>query len=217
MRLVPSRNCLDDDANLGSLVCVAGTAWGIFQILTTAYASEVVPTVLRPHLCAWVCCCWGFGIVISSGVQRAALAINPESNLGWQLPFMLQWVWPVPLLIGAYFAPESPWNAVRRGNLDQARDSLRRLRQTATTEEDDVESILAYIVYTTQREEAETAGASYVDCFKGTNLRRTEIVSDRAVSCANDFAYPARRSQSIVTWCAQIWCGNPFVSFAIVL
>lgn len=83
------------------------------------------------------------------------------------------------MIIGAWFAPESPWNSVRRGQLEEARNSIRRLRQSATTEVDDVESVLAYIVYTTQVEEAETSGSTYLDCFKGTNLRRTEIVSAR--------------------------------------
>lgn len=26
---------------------------------------------------------------------------------GWRMAYMVQWVWPVPLLIGAFWAPES--------------------------------------------------------------------------------------------------------------
>src|ERR1700750_2358067 len=88
------------------------------QTLSTTYACEVVPTVLRPYVTAYVCMCWGAGILLSSGVVRAVAGIS--GNLAWKLPFVLQWVWPIPLLIGAYLAPESPWNAVRRGKLDEA-------------------------------------------------------------------------------------------------
>jgi SP family general alpha glucoside:H+ symporter-like MFS transporter len=90
---------------------------------------------------------------------------------------MLQWVWPVPLAIGAFLAPESPWNAIRRGNYAQARNSLMRLRAHGQNEEVSVDNTMAYMVHVTRLEQAETAGAGYAECFKGTNLRRTEIVS----------------------------------------
>lgn len=99
-----------------------------------------------------------------------------KGDLGWKLPFGLQWVWPIPLLIGAYFAPESPWNSLRRGNVEEARHSLRRLREDGPQKEEEVDKGLAYIKYTTELENAEAANASYWECFRGTNLRRTEIV-----------------------------------------
>jgi MFS transporter, SP family, general alpha glucoside:H+ symporter len=119
--------------------------------------------------------CWGAGILLSSGVVRAVAGI--PGNLAWRLPFALQFVWPVPLFVGAYLAPESPWNAVRRGKFDVARKSLWRLRRDTPDKEREVESALALIKYTTEIEKEETANASFIECFKGTNLRRTEIVS----------------------------------------
>lgn len=118
--------------------------------------------------------CWGAGILLSSGVVRAVTGL--EGDLAWKLPFMLQWIWPVPLFISAYFAPESPWNSVRRGKIEEARASLMRLRQDTPEKVQEVEATLAYIRHTTELEKAETANASFLDCFKGTNLRRTEIV-----------------------------------------
>ena len=43
--------------------------------------------------------------------------------------------------------------------------------------EREVDASLAYIRYTTSLEANETADAKLLDCFRGTNLRRTEIVS----------------------------------------
>jgi SP family general alpha glucoside:H+ symporter-like MFS transporter len=119
--------------------------------------------------------CWGIGICISSGVIRAVA--NVRGDLGWRLPFALQWVWPVPLFLVAYFAPESPWNSVRRNNIEEARRSLERLASNSDNKQEEIEATLAYIRYTTEMERAETEGASFLDCFRGTNLRRTEIVS----------------------------------------
>lgn len=176
----------------GEAMC--GVSWGVFQTLSTTYAAEVVPAVLRPYVTAYVCMCWGAGILLSSGVVRAVVSV--EGDLGWKLPFALQWVWPVPLLIGAYFAPESPWNAVRRNKMDQARDSLHRLRQDTANKAEEVESTLAYIKYTTELEKAETENSSYLECFRGTNLRRTEI--------------------NCVVWAAQILCGNAILGYSVV-
>jgi SP family general alpha glucoside:H+ symporter-like MFS transporter len=124
--------------------------------------------------------CWGGGILLSSGVVRAVAGI--EGDLGWRLPFVLQWIWPIPLFIGSYLAPESPWNAVRRDKIDLARNSLMRLRQDTPDKEREVEATLAYIRHTTALEKAETANASFIECFQGTNLRRTEIVSNLILS-----------------------------------
>lgn len=131
--------------------------------------------------------CWGAGILISSVVVRAVSGI--EGDMGWRLPFLLQWVWPLPLFIGAWFAPESPWNAVRRGKLEAARTSLLRLSAESDTKEKDAEATLAYIQHTTEIEKAETEGATFWDCFKGTNLRRTEIVRCPSHPLHNDTSY----------------------------
>ncbi|KAJ9613732.1 uncharacterized protein PV06_01133 [Exophiala oligosperma] len=176
----------------GEAMC--GIPWGVFQTLSTTYASEVVPTVLRPYFTAYVCMCWGGGILLSSGVVRAVAGI--QGDLGWRLPFALQFVWPLPLFIGTYFAPESPWNAVRRGKMDLARRSLMRLRQDEPDKETSVDAALAYIKYTTELERAETESASFIECFKGTNLRRTEI--------------------NCVVWAAQILCGNAILGYSVV-
>ncbi|KAJ5306910.1 hypothetical protein PENANT_c003G09966 [Penicillium antarcticum] len=176
----------------GEAMC--GVSWGVFQTLSTTYACEVVPTVLRPYVTAYVSMCWGAGILLSSGVVRAVASL--EGDLGWRLPFALQWVWPVPLFIGAYFAPESPWNAVRRGKLDVARKSLLRLHQDTPEKEREVDAALAYIRHTTELEKAETANASFLECFKGQNLRRTEI--------------------NCVVWAAQILCGNALLGYSVI-
>ena len=119
--------------------------------------------------------CWGAGILLSSGTVRATLTI--DSDWAWRLPFCLQWVWPIPIAVAAYLALESPWNSIRRGNIDEARKNLFRLRQKGPNSEAEVEASLAYIIHTTNLETAETEGGRFIDCFRGTNLRRTEIVS----------------------------------------
>jgi SP family general alpha glucoside:H+ symporter-like MFS transporter len=91
------------------------------------------------------------------------------SEWAYRIPFAIQWVWPVFLFIGIIFCPESPWWLVRRGRIEDAERSLKRLSNG-----EGAEQTVAMMLRTTQ-EEKEVGGGSYWDCFKGTNLRRTEI------------------------------------------
>jgi len=85
-------------------------------------------------------------------------------------------MWPVPLLIGILCAPESPWWLVRKGRTEEAKKSLLRLTSLNRETDFDADETIAMMVHTTALEEEITSGASYLDCFKGTDRRRTEIV-----------------------------------------
>jgi len=86
---------------------LVGLPLGVFQTLTTQYAAEVCPTPLRHILTAWVNLSWVFGQFISAGALRGCLSRTDEWE--YRIPYALQWIWPVPLIIGTWFAPESPW------------------------------------------------------------------------------------------------------------
>ncbi|KZP26240.1 maltose permease [Athelia psychrophila] len=157
---------------IGEVFC--GIPWGIFQTLTTCYASEVCPIQLRGYLTAYVNLCWGVGILLSSGVVKATLPI--ASNWSWRLPFVVQWVWIVPLMSVVYLAPTSPWWLVRQGRLEEAVASVRRLTNPEVYSEQDAQNTVAMMVHTTEIEREAQDGTSYIDCFKKTDRRRTEIV-----------------------------------------
>lgn len=110
-------------------------------------------------------------MLISSGVQQAFE--SRSDNWAFRIPFALQWVWPVPLFFILWFAPESPWLLVRWGELDEAEKVLFKL--TAPEAAIDHRATVAMMEHTINRERELESGTTYVDCFKGQNLRRTEI------------------------------------------
>jgi len=77
-------------------------------------------------------------------------------------------------MVVAYLAPESPWYLVRVDRIEEARHSIQRLSGNKTQEQ--MNNQLAMIMHTVKVESQTTKGGSYLDCFKGVNLRRTEIV-----------------------------------------
>ncbi len=128
--------------------------------------------VLRGYLTTFVNLCWVMGRLLSTGVLTGTLDI--PSQWSYRLPFALQWVFPFPLFIATWFAPESPWWLVRKGRMQEAEASLKR---TISAPEGviDTNSIIVMIQNTLQTEHDMQIGSSYRECFQGTNRRRSEI------------------------------------------
>lgn len=169
-----------------------GIPWGVFQTSTTTYAAEVCPTHLRAYLTTYVNLCWVMGQFIASGVLRAMVPRNDE--WGYKIPFALQWMWPVPLMIGIALAPESPWWLVRHGRKEDAKKSLERLTTKNSGVAFNPDETVSMMVHTNEIEKQIVSGTTYWDLFKGVNLRRTEIV------CA--------------TWVVQTLCGANFMGYS---
>ncbi|RMZ83109.1 hypothetical protein DV738_g1209, partial [Chaetothyriales sp. CBS 135597] len=175
----------------GSILC--GMPWGVFQTLTVAYASDVTPIVLRPYLTSYVNLCWVIGQFIAAGVLRGFLEV--DSQWAYRVPFAIQWIWPVILLGGVGFAPESPWWLVRKGRLEDAKKSLLSLARPSSGVPFDADAQVAMIHATNELEIAISGGTSYFDCFRGTDLRRTQI--------------------ACITWVTQAFCGAALMGYSV--
>ncbi|KFY15285.1 hypothetical protein V492_02102 [Pseudogymnoascus sp. VKM F-4246] len=168
-----------------------GIPLGMFQTVCTVYAVEVSPVCLRGYLTTYANMCWVFGQITASGVLRGVL--DMPGPWAYRIPFAIQWAWPIPLIIGIYLAPESPWWLVRRNRLEEAKAAVTRL-MIASNVSFDADKSVALMVITTEHEREEGEGTSYLACFKGTDLRRTIIV--------------------IACYCIQILCGNGFRDYS---
>ncbi|KAK9326795.1 general substrate transporter [Lipomyces starkeyi] len=157
---------------IAEILC--GIPWGVFQTLTISYAAEVCPVALRGYLTTYVNFCWGLGQVIGLGVIKSML--GREDEWAYRIPYALQWMWPVPLLIAISFAPESPWWLIRKHRIDDAKNALLRLTSLNRETDFNADETIAMMVHTNALENSIMQGATYLDCFKGSNLRRTEIV-----------------------------------------
>ncbi|ODV67862.1 sugar transporter [Hyphopichia burtonii NRRL Y-1933] len=152
--------------------------YGFFQTLTLSYAAEICPLVLRIYLTTYVNMCWVFGQLISSGILRGFVGSSSES--AYKIPFAIQWAWPVPIMIGIYLAPESPWWLVKKGKLKEAKHSLTRLltENEHLPSKDLLATAMVEKMQMTYKEEElfkQRNSASYADCFKGSDFRRTRI------------------------------------------
>ncbi|THX31059.1 sugar porter family MFS transporter [Aureobasidium pullulans] len=174
---------------VGEILC--GIPWGAFQTITTAYASEICPVALRAYLTTYVNLCWVIGQLVVSGVLKGVL--DRQDQWAYRIPFAVQWIWPIPLLVICILAPESPWWYVRHGQLDRAKKSLERLMSQSN---DMADHTVAMMQHTDQLEKEASSGTSYLECFRPSNIRRTEIVC--------------------FVWLIQIICGSQLMGYSTV-
>ena len=111
--------------------------------------------------------CWGLGQIISVGSIKGTS--HRDDQWAYRIPYALQWMWPLPLAITIFLAPESPWWLVRKGRLEDAKKALLRLTSINRQSAFDADDTVAMIAHTTSLEEQITGGASYLDCFKGVD------------------------------------------------
>jgi SP family general alpha glucoside:H+ symporter-like MFS transporter len=153
----------------GELLC--GICWGVFSCLVNAYGSEILPAKLRTFLLMFVEMCWAIGNLVSAGVLYAF--VGNTTKWAYRIPFAIQWAWIVPLSIAVVFAPESPWWLIRKHRLGEAEKTLSRLADSKLGV--NPKNTVAMMVHTNELELEMQSGVSYWDCFKGVDLRRTEI------------------------------------------
>jgi len=101
---------------------VAGLGVGGLSVLTPMYQSETAPRQVRGALVScyqlfitlgiFVACCINFGTEAD------------PSRRSWRLPMAIGFIWPVIMIAGMMFLPESPRYDFRRGKIDRARRTI---------------------------------------------------------------------------------------------
>ncbi|PSR82484.1 and other transporter-domain-containing protein [Coniella lustricola] len=184
------------------ILILLGFPLGTINTIAPAYCIEIVPLALRHYGPTYINLCWVFGHILGSGILR--IYATNETQWAWRIPYAVQWIWPVRLLICVgltkiirtprylddiltetariqlIYAPESPWFLVRQHRHEEALDSLNRLSAGVDNRE-----TLSLIQHTVDLERRLEFGTSVWDCFRGSDLRRTEI--------------------ACITWSSQIW------------
>ncbi|PTB64703.1 general substrate transporter [Trichoderma citrinoviride] len=151
--------------------CLLGAIWGVFSIMGAVYSSEICPLVLRGYMTSFINICWVIGQLIVAGILQGL--VNNTTKWAYKIPFAVEWVWPVPLFILAWLAPDSPWWLIRQGRIEDATHSLKRLSRGLTDEQ--IQHKVLMMRDTNRLEQKLKTDVSYWDCLTGANLRRTEI------------------------------------------
>ncbi|PYH90295.1 general substrate transporter [Aspergillus ellipticus CBS 707.79] len=149
-----------------------GFITGVYSVLANAYISEVAPVAARGVLAAVINLSYVIGQLVASGMLKGTSTM--DSKWAYKIPFASQWALPVFILSLIYVCPTPPYWLCKNGRPEEARKSLQRL----TTSSVDIDAQLAHIQETLRLEEPPNTISTTInilDCFRGTNLRRTII------------------------------------------
>ncbi|KAL9949769.1 hypothetical protein D7B24_001483 [Verticillium nonalfalfae] len=143
-------------------------AIGALLNLCTAYIADVAPLAIRASaigFCNLSQCIGPFIAAIMSNYTA-----KWDTDWSWKSLVAAQWGFAAVALVGQIFMPESPVYLVRMGKMTAAQKSLERMY----SDPQDAKGHLHRISLTLEEAELSNTG-SYIDCFRGTNLRRTLI------------------------------------------
>ncbi|CAO2655705.1 Nn.00g045080.m01.CDS01 [Neocucurbitaria sp. VM-36] len=147
-----------------------GIPWGIFIANAPAYCSEITPIQLRAPATQMLQMFWAIGAIIVNGVAYHYNAKLDSS--AYRIPIALQWMFPTPLAILLFMAPESPWWLVRKGRLQEAEHAIGRLGRRSKL---NLSEAVAMMRRTIELEKS-VKEPNHLELFRGTDLYRTLIV-----------------------------------------
>ncbi|SPO03444.1 related to maltose permease [Cephalotrichum gorgonifer] len=142
---------------------------GTIGTIMVSYIGEISPLALRG---IFTCC---VGVAYGLGPLAAFIVINytgdVETRWAYRAVFCCQFGFAGVATIFVPFMPESPWWLVSKGRIEKAEKSLTKLGHTV----EEARKKLALIELTLEGIREETAGVTYLECLRKSNLRRTMI------------------------------------------
>ena len=161
----------------GARGAFAGISQGLLQCSLIPYLGEIAPPRVRGAFLSGYSFFWNLGTLVGG----IALYITTESDpLDYKRVFYAQFVFLGVFAAGLVVAPESPWWLTRHGHKDKAIRALERLYGHVSFY--DVELEYQTILTTIEAERSQSSlnaqssdWRMYLDCFKGTNRRRTFV------------------------------------------
>ncbi|KAK9452801.1 general substrate transporter, partial [Dipodascopsis uninucleata] len=149
---------------------INGCGLGFIYSVSMTFIAEISPLSLRG---------------ITTGATNLSLCIGPfvcylvsnkiatrDDAWAYRALFASQWAFSGTCFLLLPFIPESPWFYAARNQDEKAKQSLMRLYGDQYRS---IDSRLNWIKTVQQEVRKTSEGASYIDCFRGTNLRRTII------------------------------------------
>jgi MFS transporter, SP family, general alpha glucoside:H+ symporter len=157
---------------------IMGSATGIMQVVIPTYVAEITPREIRGITIGLFSFNLSLGALIGTFVTygaNQAWGSNPLDNRGWRVPLYVGLAAPTITLVAMLFLlSESPYWLTLKGRMDDAKRSLQSLHPNKSAAE--IEKIAQEVQYTVLKEretKESTRDASYLECFRGANLRRT--------------------------------------------
>jgi MFS family permease len=135
-----------------------------------AFQSEIVPAPARGLVVGSYQLSLVIGGFIINSVCKGTSTIS--DNRPWRIPLGLFYIVPTIIACLVFFTPESPRWLLKNGKVEQARASLTKYREGKFLQ-DEIDSEFRELQFALEHE---VEKGSFVEIFKGLNLKRTLLV-----------------------------------------
>ncbi|WAO94388.1 Maltose permease [Fusarium falciforme] len=150
---------------------VSGYAMGLILAGTQTWVSEVAPLPMRGIALSTYAIMLNLGLLLAISVTFSRVSIMNDS--AFRVVFAVAWCFPGLLALGLPFMPESPYWLTSKNRHEEARRALERLSPAGQ----EIEPQLVQIQHSIETERRLAAEkTSYLELFRGTNLRRSRIL-----------------------------------------
>lgn len=148
---------------------IAGFGVGLVSVMVPLYQAECIPAKRRGTIVS----CYQLAITIGLLIGQIALYFTKshEGKSSYKIPIGLQFVWSSVLALGMFFFPESPRYLIKAGKWDEAVKAKVRLTGFPPNDPRLQEELLE--IKGNLEHEMRLGEATYTECWKGLNLRRT--------------------------------------------
>ena len=146
-------------------------ALGMLNSTCQTYISEIAPPRIRGPLLSIFTFFLVLGQLIAITIVFSQISVFAPS--AYRVCSASQWAFAGVAVLVGLIIPESPANLVKRGKIEQAEKAYARLhsKEQASTA---IEALRKTIEAETLS--ADTEKANYIECFRGSNWRRTRII-----------------------------------------
>ena len=195
------------------LVCriLLGIGMGLKEVTVPVFSAENAPTSIRGALVMSWQTFVAFGIML--GFSANLIVVNTGA-IAWRLQLGSAFIPAVPLLLGTYFAPESPRWLIKKGRHAKAYRSLLRLRDSPLQAARDLYAIHSQHVAEEALVEAEGFGKSgnfftrFVELFTIPRVRRATqasgIIMIAQQMCGSKFCTRTKHGFAAVLTCSTV-------------
>ena len=174
------------------------------------YIGEMAPSHIRGYIMAFWQLFYSVGSFIAYWINYACA--KRRQSLGewdWKMVVIFQMLVPTLIIVLLPWQPETPrWHIQRHGDVDAAKASLRKVRDTEEEVEAEVIAIREAIEY-----EKEISGVGYKTLFKEPSIRKRLLLAFILVSTPENQLWkemePALTLYVAEYWSATHWSGHP--------
>jgi MFS transporter, SP family, sugar:H+ symporter len=148
---------------------IAGFGVGLVSVMVPLYQAECIPAKRRGTIVS----CYQLAITIGLLIGQIVLFFTQSkpSKASYKIPIGLQFAWSAILAIGMLYFPETPRYLIKVGQWDRAVEAkmkLTGLKQDDPRLQEELLEIKGNLEH-----EMRLGEATYVECWRGLNLRRT--------------------------------------------